>query len=253
MQLKITSILLLLSSQLFSQSIQRSVIGSAGQVTTSGAYKLSSTVGETVTKKVSASGLTINQGFQQNKIASTPLPITGLEFTAMRLNNSEVKLTWKTLSEISNKGFTVERQFDNESDFSSKGFVESNAINGNSFSSLSYSHIDLNNYEGVSYYRLKQEDIDGKFIYSMVRTVKGESTDGTTVKIWPMPSSDYFNLQVNGISKDDQVIVLDLAGKVVQQLPISNNKTIQVRNLIPGTYIIRLASDKLMSQKVVVQ
>ena len=114
------------------QSIQRSVIGSAGKVTTGGAYKLSYTVGEVITKKVSAGGLTINQGFQQNKLGGA-LPITGLEFYAKRLNNTTVQLDWKTLQEINNKGFHIERKKENENSFAPVGFVASNANGGNDY------------------------------------------------------------------------------------------------------------------------
>lgn len=112
---------------------------------------------------------------------------------------------------------------------------------------------DINSYNGFSYFRLKQEDFDGNYIYSIIRSIEGTNSQGVTLRIWPIPANDYFNVQVNGIAKHDQVLVYDLIGNIVQQLPITNYNTVQVLNLTPGNYIIRLASDKTMSQKVMIQ
>ena len=63
------------------QSIQRSVIATAGNTTTSGTVVLSSTVGETFTNKLTTANGIIKQGFQQGniliaRIANTELPAT---------------------------------------------------------------------------------------------------------------------------------------------------------------------------------
>lgn len=242
------------SSPMLAQSIQRSVLGTAGKIFTSGTYKLSFTLGEVATARyVVGSGVKLNQGFQQGILASTPLPIIGLEFTAIRLNDNEVQLTWKTLQEINCKGFYLQRQLQNENSYSTQMFVASKADGGNSSTTLNYLLTDINSYNGYSYYRLKQEDLDGKFIYSVIRSVEGTNTKGVTLRIWPIPANNYFNVQVNGITKNDEVLVFDLNGKIVQQLPITNYNTVQVRNLLPGYYMIRLASDRTMSQKVMLQ
>ena len=235
------------------QSIQRSVIGSAGTVYTSSAYKMSFTFGETLTNQYTVGSLKLNQGFQQGIIVSTPLPIVGLEFTAIRLNDNEVQLTWKTLQEINNKGFYIQRQLQHEGDFSPLQFVNSRAIGGNSSTPLNYSTIDANDYSGNSYYRIKQEDLNGKFMYSLIRSVKGETTTNINMQVWLVLAKEVVHVKIEGLQKDDQILVLDMSGKIVQQLPIQVHATVQLSNLIPGHYIVRLASDKTMSQKIVVQ
>ena len=242
------------SSPMMAQSIQRGVLGAAGKIYTSGTYKLSFTLGEVATARyVVGSGVKLNQGFQQGIMVSTPLPIVGLEFTAFRLNNNEVQLTWKTLQEINNKGFYIQRQLQHEGDFSPLQFVNSRAIGGNSSTPLNYSTIDANDYSGNSYYRIKQEDLDGKFMYSLIRSVKGETTTDINMQVWPVPAKEVVHVKIEGLQKDDQILVLDMSGKIVQQLPIQVHATVQLSNLIPGHYIVRLASDKTMSQKIVVQ
>ena len=61
--------------------------------------------------------------------------------------------------------------------------------NGNSNSPLTYVLTDFNNSKGISQYRLRQVDIDGKQAYSMIRSVRGEGQKSNTI-IYPNPSGD---------------------------------------------------------------
>ncbi len=252
---KITIIIILVIKTIIiqAQSIQRSVIGNAGKVITSGAYKLSYTVGESITKKVNASSLSINQGFQQNIIVSTALPITGLDFTAIRLNKTEVQLTWKTAQEINNKGFTIERQLDTEKEFYPIGFEASKAENGNSNSEINYSRVDKNPSNTTSYYRLKQEDIDGKFTYSLTRVVMGSDTKQTTFKAWPQPSNGELTIMTTGINQRDELMVMSMNGQIIQRHTIENNTPLNISILASGVYLLRLMNNNDMYLKIIIQ
>jgi hypothetical protein len=58
-------VVLMISSVGFSQSLERQVIGSAGDYATSGSISLSYTVGEVATTTLSNGNLILTQGFQQ--------------------------------------------------------------------------------------------------------------------------------------------------------------------------------------------
>ncbi|MDD3877078.1 MAG: T9SS type A sorting domain-containing protein [Bacteroidales bacterium] len=60
--------LLFLGSTVFGQTIQNSVISSAGGSASSGNVKMDFTLGETVIETVSASGNTLTQGFHQTNL-----------------------------------------------------------------------------------------------------------------------------------------------------------------------------------------
>ncbi len=98
--------------------------------------------------------------------SSTPLPIELLSFTA-EPNGNVVDLDWSTASEISNDYFTIERSEDGIS-FEAIATVGGA---GNSTSILYYTTVDYAPLDGISYYRLKQTDYDGKFEYSEIRSV----------------------------------------------------------------------------------
>ena len=183
----------------------------------------------------------------------TTLPIAGLEFYAKRISNTQVQLDWKTLQEMNNKGFHIERKKENETNFADMGFVNSKALNGNSSLGLTYQQLDNNNFTGNTYYRLKQEDIDGKSTYSVVRTVKGDMTKQLSLQVWPVPAVGFFNVSVNGLSKADLIQVIDMNGRMVKQFTIQNQTQQQVSGLPAGTYFVKLGSDNTVAQKVVLQ
>ncbi len=181
-----------------------------------------------------------------------PLPITGLQFYAKRVSKDKVQLDWKTLQEINNRGFYVERRQENENNFSVIGFVNSIAPGGNSSFQLQYSLPDDNTFTGKIFYRLKQTDIDGHFTYSETRVVTGNEMNVITLTAWPVPSAGNFSVAVAGIDKD-VLLIYDIAGKLIRQLNVSNGIQQKIYGLTPGTYILRLANQTKIQQKMVVQ
>lgn len=196
----------------------------------------------------------VTQGILQPYSIGSTLPVTGLEFYAKRINNTTVQLDWKTIQEINNKGFHIERKKENEGAFNVVDFVNSKAgLGGNSSFPLEYQKLDNNAYSGNTYYRLKQEDIDGRTAYSIIRVVKGDVSKQLTMQVWPVPAVGYFNVSVSGLSKADVIQVVDMNGRLVNQFTIQNQIQQKVSGLPAGTYFVKLASDKTVGQKVIVQ
>ena len=232
-----------------------SVLDNAGTTLINGGVMIEFSLGEvaSITLENQSRGAMLTQGILQPYSINGTLPITGLEFYAKRINNTTVQLDWKTLQEINNKGFHIERKKENENSFAPVGFVASNANGGNSSFSLSYTKTDANNFTGNTYYRLKQEDIDGRSTYSVVRIIKGDVTKQLAMQVWPVPSTGPVNILVSGLTKPDVLMVFDITGKLVKQQNVQNNAQVQLNNLTPGTYMVRLAENKDLVQKVVVQ
>ena len=117
---------------------------------------------------------------------ATALPVTGMELEGKRINNENALLTWKTFSEYNNVGFDIERSFTGtEASFVKVGYKDGA---GNSSAELKYSKTDQNNFSGLSYYRLKQFDIDRKFTYSNIAKVIGFLSTAE-LKIYPNPGN----------------------------------------------------------------
>jgi hypothetical protein len=129
---------------------------------------------------VQPTGSVVNAG---GTISQTPLPVELTGFWATSASKN-VLLTWKTATEINNKGFELERY--NPSGWQSIGFIDGA---GTSNSPREYSFIDKNLAAGRYSYRLKQIDLDGKFIHSSpVEAVVGlTAEDFTLSQNYPNP------------------------------------------------------------------
>ncbi|AFH49868.1 BNR/Asp-box repeat protein [Ignavibacterium album JCM 16511] len=90
------------------------------------------------------------------------VPVELESFTASKLDDRKVFLSWQTASELNNRGFEVQRKFFN-SDFVSIGFVDGK---GTTSEKQYYNFTDTPFEDGLYSYRLKQIDFDGKIQFS---------------------------------------------------------------------------------------
>lgn len=245
-------LLVILSNHVKAQTITPAVTNNSGTSGVINNIHFEINFGESFTTTI-GNGTIITQGLLQPiTLAQGPLPVLGLEFNAKRINTSKVQLDWKTVQEIDNKGFFVERKKENEVNFTQLHFVKSAAPNGNSSLPLSYSHVDANDFRGKTYYRLKQEDVDGKFMYSTVKLVNGNNGKSISLKAWPIPSTGPVNISAEGID-NDILLVFDNNGRLMKQLSITAKTPVQITGLMPGGYIVKLGSQKELYQKIIIQ
>lgn len=212
----------------------------------------------TVTNYVKKTGIQSFYRYTLGAPAGSALPVTGLDFTAKRISSSQVQLDWKTYQEISNKGFYIERQLQNENSFNSIAFVPSKKPDGNSNSILNYQYFDANSYTGKTSYRLRQEDIDGKISYSSIQIVQGIKSKNVNLTSYPNPATSEFYISVktseaNSKSSNDVVQVFDISGHLVKQIQVQYDIPLKVNGLARGVYIIKLASDNEVNQKQIIQ
>ncbi len=186
--------------------------------------------------------------------AANPLPVSLRSFTVSR-NNSTVNLKWETVTEERSEGFNIQRNFGKG--WEKIGFVETKAINGNSSSLLSYNFSDLNNTaRGVTQYRLQQIDIDGKFAFSQIRSVRASGQKGKTI-IYPNPTDDgKVNIVFTDVNTVRDISLSDLYGRIIKQWKGVASNNIQIDNLSAGFYTIRIietGTGEQIVEKVVVK
>lgn len=102
-----------------------------------------------------------------------PLPIELLYFDA-NVQAGRVDCEWATAAEFNNDFFTVERSADG-GDFEAIGTVDAA---GESRSLQGYSFADVSPHAGLSYYRLRQTDVDGTTTVSNMVAVKMSEVAG---------------------------------------------------------------------------
>ena len=169
-------------------------------------------------------GLTLTS----NGYSYVKLPVTLASFEGKSENN-QTKLSWKTTSETTNKGFQVDRSADART-FENIGFVDGN---GDTRETKVYHFTDLSPF-ATTYYRLKQLDYDGKFEYSKVIAVKAEKT----VKVYPNPAQQ--EVTVTGAGANDVVSIFTQTGRlVISDTKLSAGK-LDVKDLKEGIYTIKI-------------
>ena len=171
-------------------------------------------------------------------VQNSPLPVKFSSFTAKRINSSTVNLVWQTASELNNSGFEVQRN--SNGNWETVEFIPSQASGGNSDALLTYHFNDMNSVKGMSQYRIKQVDFDGKSDYSVVRAVRGEAVSIKTV-IYPNPSFDgKVNVVFEDVNGTRDVILMDMSGRVVRNWNGVSNNNLTIDNLNPGIYSLRI-------------
>ncbi|MBS1596952.1 MAG: T9SS type A sorting domain-containing protein [Bacteroidetes bacterium] len=159
------------------------------------------------------------------------LPVTLTQFAASRNDDGTVKLIWSTSEEENASHFEVERSADVSSGFASIGTVKAKG-----FSSIAtdYSYNDLSAPTGTVYYRLKMVDLDGKFQYTKVISVSGDSKSDALV-VYNNPFTDMIRIKVNTNSVDDlSLTVTDMLGKVYWNQSIKAKSGDNFININPG-------------------
>ncbi|HLG35825.1 MAG TPA: T9SS type A sorting domain-containing protein, partial [Bacteroidia bacterium] len=177
---------------------------------------------------------------QPAPLFDTPLPIVLLTFDATVVTEG-VNLTWTTSSEINNNFFTVERSADAEH----FEFVTQVDGAGNSSQTRNYSVVDGNPLRGISYYRLRQTDFDGKSTTSGIVAVN--ISDGAIISFIPNPAQDFINIIFsNAAAKGDNVIeILDSKGKsVMKQTKYMSHENnvyrIDLSHYSSGMYVVKV-------------
>jgi hypothetical protein len=167
-----------------------------------------------------------------------PLPVSLRNFNA-NLRNSNVSLSWITETENNAKGFAVERRMGNGA-YVEIGFVNSKAINGTSSSTLEYNFSDANlKPSTVAQYRLRQVDLDGKTTYSEIRSVRNGAKN-LIVSVYPNPSRGTTNISIpDGVGMVD-LSLEDFTGKTIQRYNGINRNNMQLTNMKPGLYVVRV-------------
>jgi hypothetical protein len=177
-----------------------------------------------------------------------PLPIELLSFTA-EVEGGHVQLDWVTTAEINNDYFDVEHSLDGIN-FTSISRIKGA---GNSTQTLNYSTVHHTLSKGVSYYRLKQTDYDGKTSYSDKQTVEFEINE-VIFDIYPNPFSGETTFHTSENLKDASLIVYNSHGAVKEIENVSGQTfTFQRENLRSGLYWIKVVQgDKVVAIKKVV-
>lgn len=178
--------------------------------------------------------------------ASSPLPVELIRFEGHREMN-RVRLEWETASETNNHYFEVQRSLNGEN-FQSIGKVPGN---GTTVIPHVYSWNDTKPRQGVNYYRLKQVDYDGAYMFTSLIAVKFDGDSRGSLEVYPNPVQDRLQLKVNNIEYDRyqpvNVTIQTMSGNTLMkrsyQTPL-DDIDLNTGNLEPGLYLIKFLTQR---------
>ncbi|MEP7377463.1 MAG: T9SS type A sorting domain-containing protein [Chitinophagaceae bacterium] len=197
---------------------------------------------------LSLSGITSFSPFGVGSPGST-LPVNLLSFSGKPVPGGAL-LEWKTDNEINASHFDIQRSTDG-----SNYILVGNISAANTPGTHEYSFTDPVQFSKTTYYRLKQVDIDGRFIYSTV-VVFAAQQKRDAVSVYPNPFVSQANLTVQlSHAGKTNFSLMDNNGKMVrkwqQDLPAGTTAMIiNLEGLPAGLYHLELKDLNNSQQRI---
>lgn len=188
-------------------------------------------------------GSTSNFVTQNSNLAI--LPLQWLSFTAQK-QNEVVLLQWSTASEVSTLNFQIERSTDGKN-WKNIGAV---SASGNSTEPRHFGYRDNMPANGISYYRIRQNDNDGRYSYSKIERVN-ISIETKPFKLVANPVvNKTLQLEINS-SSSQTITLISNDGKIFWRKGFSPGfHSVNVSALSKGAYFLK---GKNYSEKFLVQ
>lgn len=206
----------------------------AGNATTDLTIPTNTPIGSGYVIKIISSD-PVGSGITSSFSVTTPLPVTLINFTANNTPNGNL-LQWQTTSETNSQAFEIQRSNDAAA-FETIGKVISV---GTSKEKNSYEFLDsFAANADIHYYRLKQIDIDGKYEYSKIISIK--SREETAEKVFPNPFSELLTIE-NTKNKSLNIKLLNALGTSQLNLIGKTDSKIElnVKNIPTGIYFLQI-------------
>jgi hypothetical protein len=190
------------------------------------------------------------------------LPVKFIDFRAGLRDNQKVQLNWLTDEEVNNKQFEVERSEDAKS-FKTVGVIFPDE---NVHGQHNYRFADNANSvkTAVVFYRIRQVDKDGNYMYSKTISIKLEAPSvqaAVTMKIGPNPVSNEFTISADNNASLRAIRVVNMSGAEVfsralnEQTGTLRMSTQNINMKSAGLYIVEvtLADGSKSVQKIIKQ
>lgn len=194
---------------------------------------------------VSFSAPTNNLGFFVGNLGlilryddTTYIPVELNSFSANVVDN-KVILNWSTSSELNNRGFEVKRST-YKTDWEIIDFIEGNGTT-TEISNYTFTDNLIENNSPKLFYKLKQIDFDGSYVYSNIIEVEvGSPTEFYLSQNYPNPFNPETNIDY--IIQEETLVnisLYDITGRKIKEL-LNEKKQ-------PGYYTIKLKGGELSS------
>lgn len=186
------------------------------------------------------------------------IPVKFSSFTVAKVNNNCI-LKWEVVNEDANTDrYELERSLDGTSFTTFATVLKSASANP----SKTYTSTDesvasrVSNVNGIVYYRVKEIDRDGRFVYTDIKNVRFGGSREFGATIFPNPVKDLATVNIDLVQPANiNIIITDATGKELQRVNMDgtqggNTRQVNVRSLPSGTYLMKIsagAENKVLS------
>ena len=167
------------------------------------------------------------------------LPVKFISVSASFIDKNTSKVNWVVATPtINTDKFVVEYSTDARK-WNSAGVI--NIVNANQGS---YQFVHSNILVGDLYYRIKETDIDGAYVYSNIVLLRNKRTADNFV-IFPNPASSYISISApNNIAGKTELILYDALGKkLISKSMVGTADEMNTSSLPNGIYILKIIND----------
>lgn len=157
------------------------------------------------------------------------LPVTWLGIQAQWVNSSQAKVSWQVAQQVNVKEYTVQH--------SVNGTAYTDVCTAAASTQTQYSCLVPAVSGNKNYYRIMEQDKDGKINYSMAVTIS--SNTQTSVSLYPNPVKE--KLYIKGGTEFNHYQITEITGRTIRAGKISSNTlSIETNDLPSGHYLLRL-------------
>lgn len=180
----------------------------------------------------------------------TVLPVKFLDIQGYLTNETTAAIKWQIDIPVSNaRNFEVEFSTDGRR-FVSIGSI---AITNNRQAGYQFEHFSVP--AGILFYRIRQTDADGSYIYSSVVTLRRNNRQAH-IAVYPNPASEILQVTLDNLQRGKTTLMLfDEAGRLcLHQELIYTSSSIPVKYLANGWYLLKVVNrNNISMQKVLIQ
>lgn len=164
------------------------------------------------------------------KTQATSLPVQWLQIHARLNNQQQPILNWEVM-EYNVAAYHVESSED------ASNFRLIDRIPGKGDGANSYQYEGTVKVNQPTWYRIRQEDIDGKITYSKIlKLVPDRSEEG--INLYPNPVKD--NLYIAGTGRTGSAQLIDLQGRILSKIVFNGSpKWLNMTGCAPGIYLLK--------------
>ncbi len=213
------------------------------------------------TTSAGAGNGTNGTGILGNVPNNLPITLSSFEVTLQNdisnnTQNPSVLIKWGVMTQENNQYFEIEKSQNIEnSQNNNTVWVSVGKIDGagttNQFQT--YQIIDTKPFYGISYYRLKQVDNDGKTTYFPIKDIFIGQTQ--EIKIYPNPANEKVFIDVWD-KQACQISIYNTTGQIIpcKTTQLDTTMEVEIQHLPKGIYLVKIANPKkTITKKIIVQ